>query len=96
MSRYCAPPDKTTGCGQCDLNLRQQCNQTFYLKEQNEILRGEQADVREPAATTTQIANSESQINLSPQYQLGIYLVGGIVIGFVLSILVLKLYKYYD
>lgn len=105
QSRYCAPADEATGCNQCELTAQEQCKQTFYLKQQNEILqeksRVETDTVAPTSATTsdsmtathTQEITLETQNDLDAAVLTSTFFIGGLVLGFVISIVFLKIAK---
>jgi len=101
ISRYCAPADEATGCNQCDLSAQEQCNQTFYLKQQNEILKAEpktQSDLSVPTSTVPVVCAetllTQSHTNdLSPILLPVSFFASGIILGLAICIIVLKLTK---
>jgi len=107
ISRYCAPADEATGCNQCDLNAQEQCKQTFYLKQQNEILKSETqtdstASASSPIPSTTTVIMSTSSVdetkfgipsNSNAEVVTSLFFVGGLVLGFILCIVFLKIAK---
>jgi len=76
ISRYCAPPNKKTGCNQCELIAQEQCNQTFYLKQQsiesNNTLQQENKDLKkeiEQVKTELDYLQSQQEITTSTSSQ---------------------------
>ncbi len=109
ISRYCLPPDEATGCDQCELVAQEQCKQTFYLKQQNEIMTAQQQVNTVVSSSTDEIARLKSENEFLQQYVTEqknsinnvslnnftpmIYLSGGVLLGVFLTIVVLKVFR---
>jgi hypothetical protein len=106
LSRYCAPADAETGCDQCDLGLREQCKQTYYLKQQTQVSSNEEVETQNSEPTTTNeflelkqenddlkelLREQDSNLEYLPSPT--IYLVGGITLGLILALLVFLIIK---
>lgn len=106
LSRYCAPADAETGCDQCDLGLREQCKQTYYLKQQTSVSASEEVVLQNSEPTTTSeflelkqendylkelLQEKDSNVEHLPSPTF--YLLEGITLGLTVALLVFLIFK---